>query len=206
MADSSRVSEERKLAQTSPEEFKRRLQMHGGNVLAKIGVAGETLLHLAALSGNLHLIPARDLTLSKLSVPNSAGETPMHTAAWKGNLKQLPQACVRGKAIRLRDRDGWAAVHCAACAGNLDQIPESEIVRNILLETKTNSPMSYESNTLHIAIHNGNLSQIPTTCLNDRNLKSRDSKGKHSTAYRRGQLPPQRFPAGYRERAERDVE
>lgn len=78
MTVSSQALEDHKLSKTTPKEFGRLLRMRGGNVLAKFGNMGASLLHLAALSGNLGMIPAELLTIENLTTPNNFGETPLH--------------------------------------------------------------------------------------------------------------------------------
>lgn len=75
---------------------------------------------------------------------------------------------MRGNSLQRLDQDGWSVIH-------LDQIQTCEIVKNIMLETQPAA--SRRSNTLHIAIHNGSLEQIPVECLTDENLLVGDSMG-----------------------------
>lgn len=142
------------VSKTFAEQFSK-LVREGAAILQK-GDDGDTLLHCAAMSGN---VTALDALLRLNSAPNvidalnDAELTPILLACFNGNLDVVKYFVSHGYKLKSRDQRGNSAVLLAAESGNVKLL-------KFLIEDLKLSPLEHDeqgNNALMIAAYSGNL-------------------------------------------------
>jgi ankyrin repeat protein len=148
-------------------------------------VRGGTVLHAAASSGHVDLMPILLSTISepevKVNCQDTSQSSPLHLATKNGHFIVVEQLLAAGSDVRLRDKAGQTSLHLASANGYTD-------IANALVEHKASiSSEDKKSRTpLHMALECGHrelclmLINKLATSSSERDafdLDSRDSKG-----------------------------
>nr|CAH7766151.1 unnamed protein product [Callosobruchus chinensis] len=130
---------------------------------------GQTLLHIAAKSGNLNVMKCLVNKGASTNTKDKYYNTPLHSAAYAGELDIVKYLIIKNNNINAKGEYGRTPLHIAAINGDLDMV-EYLIKRYANIDAKDNCGMT----PLHLAADVGELGIVEHLINEDAYVDARD--------------------------------
>ncbi|WP_353280976.1 ankyrin repeat domain-containing protein [Wolbachia endosymbiont (group B) of Tholera decimalis] len=130
---------------------------------------GQTLLHIAAKSGNLNVMKCLVNKGASTNTKDKYDNTPLHSAAYAGELDIVKYLIIKNNNINAKGEYGRTPLHIAAINGDLDMV-EYLIKRYANIDAKDNCGMT----PLHLAADVGELGIVEHLINEDAYVDARD--------------------------------
>jgi ankyrin repeat protein len=135
-------------------------------------MSGDSLLHILAEEGYIHLLPKETMTKENLGLRDKDQNTVLHIVAQKGQLRELPRKLITKEGLLERNSEGNTPIHFAAMGGNLGVLPKDVMkLENILI------PNNEGETSLHLSVYFKKTNTIPEEFLKNETITVCDKAG-----------------------------